>query len=186
MAALSSLPLAGAAQSAVADNGRVQRVLSPVLVACFSRTGNTSVVAGLLQRATGADVFEIRPAVAYPEEYLATVEQARVERDRGVEPALEQLNAGIARYDTVFLGFPIWGETAPPVIRSFLSKHDLAGKTLVPFITHGGYGLGDSEAVIKRHAPKAVLQRGFSMQADQERQTMDKVTDWLRNAKLAR
>lgn len=51
---------------------------------------------------------------------------------------------------------------------------------------HGGYGLGDSEAVIRRHAPKAVLERGFSMQADQERQTMDKVTGWLRDAQLVR
>ena len=65
-------------------------------------------------------------------------------------------------YDTVFLGLPIWGTTAPPVIRSFLSRHDLSSKTLVPFITHGGYGLGNSLAVVARHAPRAHIVRGFS------------------------
>ena len=155
---------------------------SPILVACFSRTGNTRVVAGLIRRALGTDMFEIRPAVPYPEDYLTTVEQARHERDQGVEPALEAKVPGIAGYATVFLGFPIWGETAPPIIRSFLSAHDLSGKTLIPFITHGGYGLGDSEAHIARHAPRARVRSGFSMQADQERQTMDRVNGWLRES----
>ena len=72
----------------------------------------------------------------------------------------------MAGYSTVFLGFPIWGETAPPLIRSFLSSHDLSGKTLVPFITHGGYGLGNSEAVIAKHAPRALIRSPFVMQAD--------------------
>ena len=125
-------------------------------------------------------MFEIRPAKPYPDEYLATVEQARQERDDGVQPALEAMVENIAVYDTLYLGFPIWGETAPPVIRSFLAKHDLAGKTLIPFITHGGYGLGNSESVVRQHAPRAVLKAGFSMQADQERQTMDRVNDWMR------
>ncbi|MNV71444.1 flavodoxin [compost metagenome] len=148
-------------------------------MAYFSRSGNTRVVAGLLQRAFGADLFEIVPAAPYPEAYLATVEQARQERDRNVEPALAAKVPNIAAYATVFLGLPIWGETAPPIVRSFLSAHDLAGKTVIPFITHGGYGLGSSERVIARHAPKAKLHPAFSMQADQERQTMDRVNAWL-------
>ena len=137
------------------------------------------MVAGLLQRALGADLFEILPVIPYSDDYLATVEQARQERDRGIEPALKAKVPNIARYATVFLGLPIWGETAPPLIRSFLSAHNLAGKTLIPFITHGGYGLGSSERVIARHAPRAKLGRAFSMQADQERQTMDRVNAWL-------
>jgi len=80
--------------------------------------------------------------------------------------------------ETVFLGFPIWGMTAPSVIRSFLSQHDLSGKTLVPFITHGGYGLGNI-AVVAEHAPGARLIDGFSKQCDQERETLREVTQWL-------
>jgi len=85
----------------------------------------------------------------------------------------------MARYATVFLGLPIWGETAPPGIRSFLPAHDLAGQTPILFTTHGGYGLGSSERFIARHAPTAKLRSAFVMQADQERQTMDRVDAWL-------
>src|SRR6185312_215671 len=165
------------------DSGDAQRTGSRTLVAYFSRSGNTRVVAGLIHRTFGTDLFEIRPAQPYPEEYLETVEQARLERDRGYEPALEAKVSNMATYDTIYLGFPIWGETTPPVIRAFLSAHDLSGKTLIPFVTHGGYGLGNSPSILASHAPKAQLRPGFSMQADQERQTMEQVTGWLKQRK---
>ena len=177
MTALASLPLSSAA--ATPGSVRQSQTGSKVLVAYFSRSGNTRVVAGLIHRSLQADLFEIQPATPYPEEYLATVEQARLERDRLFEPALEAKVSNMATYDTVYLGFPIWGETAPPVIRSFLSAHDMAGKMLIPFITHGGYGVGKSRSVLARYTPKAQVQEGFSMQADQERQTMNQVLGWL-------
>ncbi|WP_122663726.1 flavodoxin [Pseudomonas viridiflava] len=183
MIALAALPLSGTA-SAYSQSGEVQRNGSRTLVAYFSRSGNTRVVAGLIQRSLATDVFEIRTASPYPEDYLKTVEQARQERDAGYEPELEVKISDIQHYDTVLLGFPVWGETAPPVIRAFLSAHDLAGKTLIPFITHGGYGLGNSLKVLSSHAPKARLLEGFVMQADQERQTMNSVESWLSEAKL--
>jgi flavodoxin len=139
------------------------------------------VIAGQIRRALGAGLFEIQTAAPYPEDYEATVEQARQERDRGYEPPLKAMMAreDLTACETLFLGFPIWGQTAPPAIRSFLSRHDLAGKTLIPFVTHGGYGLGDSLSVLARHAPQARLREGFSLQADQERDTLNKVTRWL-------
>ena len=149
------------------------------LVAYFSRSGNTRVVAGLIQRGVGADIFEIRPAAAYPHDYLQTVEQARQERDSGFEPVLESRVHNLDAYDTVFLGFPIWGETLPPVVRAFLSAHDLSGKTIIPFTTHGGYGLGSSRAVLHAHAPQAKVLEGFVMEGEQERRTMETVNAWL-------
>lgn len=181
MTALSSLPLGSSAPTT--SGGEMRQVGSRTLVAYFSRSGNTRVVAGLIHRALGTDLFEIRPATPYPEDYVATVEQARQERDRGFEPALETKVPKVAAYDTVYLGFPIWGETAPPLIRSFLKAHDLSGKTVIPFVTHGGFGLGNSQSVLSSHAPKARLRRGFSMQADQERQTMNQVKGWLSEIK---
>jgi hypothetical protein len=65
------------------------------------------------------------------------------------------------------------------VIRSFLSQHDLSGKTLVPFITHGGYGPGRSMAVVREHAPRASVLNPFVMEADQERRTLTQVSRWL-------
>jgi flavodoxin len=180
MTALALLPLSTCAASTGSDSdSETKQTGSRTLVAYFSRSGNTRVVAGLIHRGLDTDLFEIRPASSYPEDYLATVEQARQERDRGFEPDLAANVPNMAAYDTVYLGFPIWGETAPPVIRSFLKTHDLAGKTLIPFVTHGGYGLGNSQLVLASHAPKARLRRGFSMAADQERQTMNRVNSWL-------
>lgn len=179
MTGIAGLSLGQVTQFSVAAGVQIARPKAPVLVAYFSRSGSTRVIAGLLQRSFGADLFEILPATPYPDEYLATVEQARQERDRNVEPALEAQVPNMASYATVFLGLPIWGEKAPPILRSFLSAHDLSGKAVYPFITHGGYGLGSSESVIARHAPKAKLQTAFSMQADQERQTMERVNAWL-------
>ncbi|MEB1611106.1 flavodoxin [Xanthomonas campestris] len=184
MAALAAAPL-GCAAAAPDGSGDTRQTGSSTLVAYFSRSGNTHVIAGLIHRGLGTDLFEIRPATPYPEDYLQTVEQARKERDSGYEPALAARVSNMAGYDTVFLGFPIWGETAPPVIRAFLSAHDLAGKTLIPFVTHGGYGLGSSQSVLARHAPQARLRRGFVMEADQERRTMDQVNDWLEGVEAA-
>lgn len=179
MAAFATLSLGSADTASGQGDGKGRRDGPRTLVAYFSRSGNTRVVAGLIQRARGTDLFEIRPATPYPEDYLETVEQARKERDSGYEPALEAKVSNMADYDTVFLGFPIWGETTPPLIRSFLSAHDLSGKTLIPFVTHGGYGLGNSQSVFARHAPKARLLKGFVMEMDQERRTMERVTSWL-------
>lgn len=177
VSALASLPLAGAtAACGQVDRQEPERSR---LVAYFSRSGNTRVIAGLIQRSMDADLFEIQPASAYPADYLATVEQARQERDSGFEPPLASGVADIAKYDTIYLGFPIWGTTTPPVIRSFLRQHDLSGKTLVPFVTHGGYGLGNAREILGSHAPGARIEPPFSMEADQERRTMDAVNAWL-------
>lgn len=137
------------------------------------------VIAGTIQRALSTDLFEIRPAQPYPEDYEAIVEQAKQERDRGIEPALAERIPNLAGYDTIFLGFPIWGETAPPIIRSFLRAHDFRGKTMRPFITHGGYGPGNSRPELAIHAPGARIEPPFVMEADQERRTLDQVNRWL-------
>lgn len=172
------LPLGASALAKPSGTGKT-------LVAYFSRTGNTRVIASQIHRARGATLFEMKPAAPYPEDYEETVAQAKQERDSGFEPALQARVVDMATYATVFLGFPIWGHTAPPVIRSFLSSHDLAGKTLIPFITNGGYGLGSSLAVLAAHAPRArLLDTGLSMEADQERRTLTRVTDWLQRVSL--
>ncbi|WP_311969628.1 flavodoxin [Pseudomonas baltica] len=178
LAALASAPLMALGNTQEGASERSDSG-SRILVVYFSRSGNTRVIAGLIQRGLQADLFEISPSTPYPEDYLETVEQARKERDSGFEPALQTRIGDLADYDTVYLGFPIWGETAPPVVRSFLKTHDLTGKTLIPFITHGGYGLGDSHCVLKTHAPRAKLADGFVMEGEQERKTMERVTAWL-------
>ncbi|WP_419809486.1 flavodoxin [Sphingomonas sp.] len=149
------------------------------LVAYLTRSGNTRVIAETLHRQLGADLFEIRPARPYPADYEQHVAQAKQERDSGFEPPLAAEVDNIAKYDEIFLGFPIWGETTPPPIRSFLKSHDLSGKTLRPFITHGGYGVGEAPSVLARHGAAAHIERAFVLEADQERRTLNQVRDWL-------
>ncbi|AZO46267.1 flavodoxin [Mesorhizobium sp. M7D.F.Ca.US.005.01.1.1] len=169
---------AGSSLPAAASNAR-QAGSAKVLVAYYTRTGNTRVIARQISRALGADIFEIRTVDPYPEDYEEQVAVAEQQRESGFEPPLAATVPDIKSCETVFLGFPIWGMTAPSVIRSFLSKHDLSGKTLVPFITHGGYGLGQSLKVLADHAPAARLIEGFSKQCDQERETLEQVRRWL-------
>ncbi|WP_422506037.1 flavodoxin [Stenotrophomonas sp. GZD-301] len=178
VAALASLPL-GCSASGPHEGTSAGPSNTRTLVAWFSRSGNTRVVAGLIHRSMPSDLFEIQPAVDYPADYLETVARARQERDGGVEPALRTSITGIDRYDTVYLGFPIWGETTPPIIRSLLSQHDMRGKAIVPFITHGGYGVGSSLSVLASHAPNARILDAFVMEADQERRIMERVKAWL-------
>lgn len=161
LSAPAALVLSASASACAAQDQKATSGGSRTLVAYFTRSGNTRVIAGQLHRELKTDLFEILLARPYLEDYEQTVEQARQERDAGVRPPLKTAVPNIAAYDTVFLCFPIWGETAPPIIRSFLAAHDLSGKTVRPVITHGGYGLGDSLAVLKSHAPNARLTPAF-------------------------
>lgn len=149
------------------------------LVAYVTRSGNTRVIAETLHRELGADLFEIRPAQPYPEDYEAHVAQATRERDSGFEPPLAAKVDNIADYEEVFLGFPIWGETTPPTIRSFLKTHDVRGKTIRPFITHGGYGVGNAPSILASHAAGARIEAAFVMEATQERRTLNQIRSWL-------
>lgn len=178
LAALASLPLSSST-SMVSEPVEPHLGASATLVAYFTRSGNTRVIAGVIHRALKTDLFEIRPSSPYPDDYLETVDQAHHERDNRIEPPLASSIPDIGRYTTIYLGFPIWGETVPPVVRSFLASHGVAGKTLIPFITHGGYGAGNSQLVLGSHAPGAKIERAFVMEADQERRTMEQVLAWL-------
>jgi flavodoxin len=170
----------GLASAACAEKNETRRMKNAkTLVAYLTRSGNTRVIAGTLQRALGADLFEIKPARPYPEDYEQHVAQATREQDSSFEPPLAEKVANIEAYDEIYLGFPVWGETMPPPVRSFLKTHDLRGKTVRPFITHGGYGVGSSPAVLTNHAPDARIEKAFVMEADQERRTMNAVHSWL-------
>ena len=144
LGAIACMAVAAGTSDADGQSRVTQSPDSKVLVAYFTRTGNTRVIARQIRRALRADLLEIESDDPYPEDYEETVTQAVRERDSGYRPRLKTNVPDIKAYEVVFLGFPIWGETAPAVIRSFLSQHDLSGTTLVPFLTHGGYGQGRS------------------------------------------
>lgn len=177
--ALAGLTLANVTLPSAASGIADVQSNSRILVAYFSRSGNTRVLAGVIHRSLKTDLFEIEPATSYPEDYFQTVEQAKKERARGTRPALKNSITDIERYETVYLGFPIWGTSVPPVVQTFLSSHNLAGKLLIPFITHGGYGKGDSDDILANLAPAARREKPLVIECDQERRTTETVTHWL-------
>lgn len=119
------------------------------LVAYFSASGVTARVAQEIARATGADLYEIRPAVPYTRADLDWTDRnsrsTREMNDAASRPAIAQPVRDMEKYGTIFLGFPIWWYVQPRIIDTFVESYALAGKTLIPFATSGGSGIGGAE-----------------------------------------
>ena len=115
-----------------------------ILIAYFSKTGNTEEAAQAIQSVTGADIFEITAADAYPQSYQSTVDRARRELDTNARPALASGIGNMQDYDVILLGYPIWWHTEPMIINTFLESYDLTGKLIIPFCTSGGSDISES------------------------------------------
>ena len=135
------------------------------LVVYFSATGNTKTVAEEITRLTGADLYEIVPAVPYTDEDLnynnneccANQEM----NDASARPAIGSEAIDVSSYDTVFIGYPIWWGTMPRIINTFLDTYDLSGKTVLPFCTSGSSGITQSVSDIRAAEPDADVRGGL-------------------------
>ncbi|MFV0358755.1 flavodoxin [Tropicimonas sp.] len=147
-------------------------------VVFLSRSGNTRMLAGHLSRRFNADLIEVRPRDPWPDDYDRMVDWASRWREGDQLLPLEHA-PDLSGHDTVFLGFPIWGGSLPAPMRSFLTAADLSGKTVLPFITHGGYGPGNTMAAVHGLAPNASFMPEFILRCDQERDTLNALRGWL-------
>ena len=174
LALLAALPLVGCAKEpapnpATKDTSTMST--NKALVVYFSATGTTKGVAERLAGAIGADLFEIVPEKPYTQADLdwrnkqsrSSVEMA----DRASRPAIAGAVTNLANYATVFVGYPIWWYREPSIIDTFVENNAeaLAGKTVVPFATSGGSGMGDSTANLQKLAPKAKVVEGKRFRA---------------------
>lgn len=125
--------------------------------------GHTHRIANYIQEATGADMYEIVPEKEYPNEYRATTEVARAERDNNERPAIKGSIPDVSQYDTIYIGSPIWWGEYPMVVRTFLDQVDLNGKTVTPYTTHEGSGLGSTTAILARQFPQANILEGLAI-----------------------
>ena len=123
------------------ENKNMNTESAKVLVAYYSYSGNTKEVAEAIHEKVGGDIFEIKTEGTYPDEYRPMTVQAKKEIEDGWRPKLTTSVADISKYDVVFLGSPNWWGTITPQVSSFLENYDLSGKTVIPFITHGGGGV---------------------------------------------
>ncbi len=176
------LPFCGCTKENTASNTKTGESavnnMGKALVVYFSATGTTKGVAQRLAGAIGADIFEIVPAQPYTEADLnwhskqsrSSVEMA----DRKSRPAIAKAAPDLTDYKTVFVGFPIWWYREPSIIDTFVESNAeaLAGKTIVPFATSGGSGMGDSSANLQALAPKAKVTEGRRFRASVDADTL--------------
>src|SRR5689334_19806413 len=113
-----------------------------ILIVYLSRTNNTKAIAEIIQANVGGTLIALELEKPYPENYPATVQQVVRENETGYLPPLKTKIDSIEKYDIVFLGFPTWDMKMPPPMKTFLHQYDLTGKTVVPFNTNAGYGVG--------------------------------------------
>lgn len=143
------------------------------------QVGNTKVVADMIQEITGSDAFCIDTVKSYPRGYTATTNVAKKEQNDNARPELSSHVGNMDSYNLIFLGYPNWGGTIPMPVFTFLEEYDFSGKTIVPFCTHEGSGLGHSEKDIAKLCPKATLLKGLAVQGSRVSAAKKDVTDWL-------
>lgn len=140
-----------------------------VLIVYLSRTKNTKTIAEIIQKNVGGDLVELELQNPYPENYKSIVDQVSKENESGFLPPLETKIKNIEKYDVVFIGFPTWGMKLPPPMKSFLKQYDLKGKTIIPFNTNAGYGIGSSFDTVKELSTGSKVLEGFKMKGGVER-----------------
>jgi flavodoxin len=163
-----------------------------ILIVYLSRTNNTKAVAEIIQQNVGGKLVALELQKPYPENYKATVQQVVDENANGYLPPLKTKIDSIEKYDVVFVGFPTWDMKMPPPMKSFLHQYDLSGKTIIPFNTNAGYGVGSGFETVRKLCPNSKVLEGFStkggverdgilfvMKGEKEKRAQDEVRKWL-------
>lgn len=155
-----------------------------ILVAYFSHSGNTRAVGYYISKQTDGDFFEIQTTKAYPKDYNTVVNQAKKELNTDFRPEIKSKIEGIDKYDIIFIGYPNWWGTYPQAVKVFLSQYDFSGKTLIPFCTHEGSGLGSSVADLKKMCPKSAILEGLAVRGSAAHTSNDRINEWLKKTKI--
>lgn len=166
-----------------------------VLVAYFSRAdenynvgyiekGNTQIVAEMIASELGADTFRIVTVKPYPKAYTPCIEQAKSELQSNARPEIKG-DAKVEDYDVIFLGYPNWWGEPPMAVFTFIGKHDWKGKTVVPFCTHEGSGLGRTVSSLKEACNGASFLDGLAVRGTDAQQSQGsvkgRVASWLKS-----
>ena len=145
------------------------------------KVGNTKLVADEIQKVTGGDEFEIVAERNYDMPYGSLTKLAKEEQERNEKPAFKGEVKDIDKYSTVFIGGPVWWGTYPQVMFSFFDKYDLNGKTIIPFTTHEGSGLGSVVEDLKKLYPNSTFKEAFSIYGHETRNDLSKVDKWIKS-----
>ena len=166
---------------AVAENSEVDAVsFASVLMDNGTAKGMSQYVAECIAEMTGGDLFSIRTETKYPGSYNPLADYAKREQDNDERPALITHIENLDDYDVIFVGYPIWWYTLPMALFSFFDEYDFTGKTIIPFDTHFGSGLGGTPEVIAELEPGAAVEKNsFAVNQTKAADCWQDVADWL-------
>lgn len=149
-----------------------------ILVLYFSMSGNTETVANFIHDKVGGDIMRLETVQTYPSDYNDLVDYAQEEQKENKRPELKT-KINIDEYDTIFLGYPNWWGDMPMPLYTLLDNYDFTGKTIAPFITHGGSGLSNTPSKIKNEEPNATVTEGLAVSGSSAKSSQNIVNDWL-------
>ena len=142
-------------------------------------TGNTEIAAKILQKLTGSDLFRIEPVQEYARDYNTCIAQAQADQRRNARPELKTYPGNLDSYDRIYLGYPNYWSTMPMAVFTFLEHFDFNGKTIKPFCTHEGSGMGRSEKDIKRLCTKAKVEKGLAIYGSSVSRSRKDFEKWI-------
>ena len=158
--------------------------MKKTLIAYFSASGSTAQLAQTFADATGGTLYEIKPEIPYTSADLnwndKNSRSSLEMNDKSTRPLILDPVENMAQYDTIFVGFPIWWYETPRIIQTFLESYDLNGKTVIPFATSGGSGMGNTASILQKSCQAKVLS-GKRMSASA---SIDEVSSWINSMKL--
>ena len=140
--------------------------------------GNTEIAAEKLAKLTGAELFTIEPIQPYARDYNTCIAQAQEDQQRDARPELKEYPASLEDYDTIYLGYPNYWGTMPMPVFTFLEHFDFTGKTIRPFCTHEGSGMGRSEQDIRRICPGAKVEKGLTIRGSSVKNAENDLKEW--------
>lgn len=149
------------------------------LVANGKVTGSTQYIASIISEATGSDLFEIKTVHTYPGSHKALIDAAKKEIDSNARPKLATHIRNLDDYNVVFVGFPNWWYDMPMPLYSFFDEYDFAGKTIIPFCTHGGSRFSDAIKTIRKQEPKASVSDSYAISRDHVGDSKESILKWL-------
>ena len=170
------------AQACVAEAAPAQPKNGRILVAYFSWSGNTRGIAQRIHAKSGGDIFEIAPVKPYSSDYNTCLDQAQKDRESQARPKLKNHVANMKQYDVILLGYPNWWATIPMPVASFLEEYDMAGKTIIPFCSHGGGRFGQSVTAIVKLCPKSKIMEGLSVNYSGGAGLPNEISAWLKKS----
>lgn len=184
------LPLASCSQNKMNETQEGMKK-GKTLVVYFSRAGenyavgnikkgNTCIIAEMIAEETDGALFQVEPVREYPNDYTKCTEVAQQELNSNARPAIKG-DIDVENFDVVCIGYPVWWGDMPMPLYTFIEKHDWQGKTVVPFCTHEGSGLADTENKLRKACVGATVLKGLAVRGATAQNSRDEARKTVKN-----